>query len=149
MAATLSTAIVLPRFGAIELSERCIVRSSAAPIGRTSGRTSRSQQVAAELESQILRERLPAGTRLALRTELITRFSVSAPVINEALRILRERELVTVKPGPKGGVFVANPPPQVRLGGIDLWFQGLSVEPEQLFEARRYLDQVFATVALH
>ncbi|MEU0466063.1 FCD domain-containing protein [Amycolatopsis sp. NPDC006131] len=122
--------------------------SSAASSGRTPGRRSRSQQVAAELESQILSERLPPGTRLALRTELITRFSASAPVINEALRILRERDLVTVKPGPKGGVFVANPPPQVRLGGIDLWFQGLSVEPEQLFEARRYLDQVFATVAL-
>jgi DNA-binding FadR family transcriptional regulator len=61
---------------------------------------------------------------------------------------LRERDLVSVKPGPNGGVFVASPPPQVRLGGIDLWFQGLSVAPEELFEARQYLDHLFATVAL-
>lgn len=111
-------------------------------------RASRAQQVAAELEAQILGERLSAGTRLALRTELIVRFAVSAPIINEALRILRERDLIMVKPGPNGGVFVANPPPQVRLGGIDLWFQGLHVEPEALFEAREHLDRLFATVAL-
>jgi DNA-binding FadR family transcriptional regulator len=68
--------------------------------------------------------------------------------MNEALRILRERDLVEVKPGPNGGVFVANPPPQVRLGGIDLWHQGLAVDPEQLFEARRYLDTMFPAVAM-
>lgn len=110
-------------------------------------RTSRGQQVAAKLEAQILDERLPSGTRLGLRTELISRFEVSAPVINEALRILRERDLVEVRPGPNGGVFVANPPPHVRLGGIDVWHQGLSVDPEKLFEARRQLDRLFATVA--
>lgn len=104
--------------------------------------------MASGIETQILEERLSAGTRLGLRTELIARFGVSATVINEALGILRERDLVEVKPGPNGGVFISNPPPQVRLGGIDVWHQGLSVDPEHLFEARRYLDNLFAPVAL-
>jgi DNA-binding FadR family transcriptional regulator len=111
-------------------------------------RGSRAQRVAAELETEILAARAAPGTRLGLRTELITRFAVSPAVMNEALRILRERDLVDVRPGPNGGVFVANPPPQVRLGGIDLWHHGLSVDPEQLFEARRHLDGMFPAVAM-
>ncbi|HEY2204689.1 MAG TPA: FCD domain-containing protein [Pseudonocardia sp.] len=111
-------------------------------------RGSRAQQVAAELEAQILTDRAAPGDRLGLRTELITRFGVSPAVMNEALRILRERDLVDVRPGPNGGVFVANPPPQVRLGAVDLWHQGLTVDPEQLFEARRYLDGLFPSVAM-
>jgi DNA-binding FadR family transcriptional regulator len=118
------------------------------PPDQARTRSSRAQQVAAELQAQILAEHVTSGTRLALRTDLIAQFKVSSPVMNEALRILRERDLVSVKPGPNGGVFVANPPPQIRLGGIDLWFQGLNVAPEDLFEARRYLDHLFAPVAL-
>jgi DNA-binding FadR family transcriptional regulator len=108
---------------------------------------SRAQQIAAEIEAEILSTRVPAGTRLGLRTDLIARFGASPPVMNEALRILRERDLVTVKPGPNGGVIVGNPPPQLRLGGIDVWHQGLSVEPEQLFEARSQLDTLLTTAA--
>ena len=68
--------------------------------------------------------------------------------MNEALRILRERDLVTVRPGPNGGVIVDNPPPQLRLGGIDVWHQGLTIEPEQLFDARSHLDTLLTTVAV-
>jgi DNA-binding FadR family transcriptional regulator len=111
-------------------------------------RGSRAQQIAAELEAEILASRHPAGTRLGLRTDLITRFGVSPAVMNEALRILRERSLVTVRPGPNGGVIVDSPPPQVRLGGIDVWHQGLTIDPEQLFDARSHLDTLLTTVAL-
>jgi DNA-binding FadR family transcriptional regulator len=111
-------------------------------------RRSRAQQVAGDLEARILDERHTTGTRLGLRTELITSYGVSPAVMNEALRILRERGLVEVRPGPNGGVFVDSPPPQVRLGGIDVWHQGLVGDPEQLFEARRHLDTLFAPVAL-
>jgi DNA-binding FadR family transcriptional regulator len=108
---------------------------------------SRAQQIAAEIEGGILSDRLPAGTRLGLRTELITRYDVSPPVMNEALRILRERDLVTVRPGPNGGVMVASPPPQLRLGGIDVWHQGLTAGPEKLFEARSQLDLLLTMTA--
>jgi DNA-binding FadR family transcriptional regulator len=110
-------------------------------------RRSRAQQVAADLEARILDGRHTSGTRLGLRTDLITSYGVSPAVMNEALRILRERGLVEVRPGPNGGVFVDSPPPQVRLGGIDVWHQGLLGDPERLFEARSHLDNLFAPVA--
>jgi DNA-binding FadR family transcriptional regulator len=103
--------------------------------------------IAADLEREILAQRLDSGARFALRTELIERFGVSANTMNEALRILRERGVVSVKPGAQGGVFIAHPPPQVRLGVIDLWFRGLLVDAVDLFEARSLLEDSFATVA--
>jgi DNA-binding FadR family transcriptional regulator len=111
-------------------------------------RRSRAQEIATDLEERILGERLGNGTRIGLRTDLIEHYRASPAVMNEALRILRERDLVEVKTGPTGGVFVTNPPPQVRLGGIDVWHQTMSVDPEQLFESRRLMDNMFATTAL-
>ncbi|NMH96857.1 FadR family transcriptional regulator [Pseudonocardia sp. K10HN5] len=97
---------------------------------------------------EILRAGHPAGTRLGLRTELISRFEVSPGVMNEALRLLRDRELITVKPGPSGGVFTADQPPGVRLGALDLWFQGLTVPPLEIFESRTLLEELFNNLAL-
>ncbi|MEU6646723.1 FCD domain-containing protein [Saccharomonospora sp. NPDC046836] len=110
--------------------------------------SSRAQQVADEIETELLTSRAPAGSRVGLRTELIQRFEVSPSVMNEALRILRDRDLITVKPGVNGGVFVASHTPHVRLAGMDLWFRGGNQDPRQLFEARAYLEDVFARVAL-
>jgi DNA-binding FadR family transcriptional regulator len=110
--------------------------------------TSRAEDVAAKLEMEILRAALPAGSRLGLRTELIGRFEVSPGVMNEALRLLRDRELIVVKPGPSGGVFTADQPPGVRLGALDLWFQGLTVPPLEIFESRTLLEEMFNNLAL-
>jgi DNA-binding FadR family transcriptional regulator len=68
------------------------------------------------------------------------RFGISPTVMNETLRILRDRELVTVRPGPGGGITVASAPPQVRVGALDLWFQPSTPHPLDLFEARLYLE---------
>jgi DNA-binding FadR family transcriptional regulator len=118
------------------------------PGEQRTGRRSRGQEIAADLEARILHERLGGGTKIALRSDLIEHYGASPAVMNEALRILRERDLVEVRPGPTGGVFVTNPPPQVRLGGIDVWHQTISIDPVQLFEARRLMDNMFATMAL-
>src|SRR5262245_66645054 len=91
-----------------------LVRPSTPAADQAPG--SRAQQIAAEIEAQILSDRIPAGARLGLRTDLIRRFGVSPPVMNEALRILRERDLVTVKPGPNGGVIVGNRSEERRVG---------------------------------
>lgn len=109
---------------------------------------SRAQQVAVEVENELLAAHTPVGTSLGRRTDLMERFRVSPTVINEALRILRDRGLVVVKPGPGGGVFVASRPPQVRLGALDLWFSGTGTDPLDLFEARMHLEDVLTRVAV-
>ena len=114
----------------------------------TRAASSRAEDIANRIEMEILRSGDPAGTRLGLRTDLITRFRVSPGVMNEALRLLRDRELITVKPGPSGGVFTADQPPGVRLGALDLWFQGLTIPPLEIFESRTLLEEMFNNLAL-
>lgn len=114
----------------------------------TRGGPSRAEDIADRIEMEILRSGQPAGTRMGLRTELISRFEVSPGVMNEALRLLRDRELITVKPGPSGGVFTADQPPGVRLGALDLWFQGLTIPPLEIFESRTLLEEMFNNLAL-
>ena len=103
-------------------------------------RSSRAERVAADLEHEILSARLPVGAHLGRRSEIMDRFGISPTVMNETLRILRDRDLVTVRPGPGGGITVASAPPQVRLGALDLWFQPSTPHPLDLFEARLYLE---------
>lgn len=103
-------------------------------------RSSRAEVVAADLEQEIMSERLPVGSHLGRRSELMDRFGISPTVMNETLRILRDRDLVSVRPGPGGGITVANTPPQVRTGALDLWFQPSNPHPLDLFEARLYLE---------
>jgi DNA-binding FadR family transcriptional regulator len=109
---------------------------------------SRAQQVAREVEDEILTARTPVGTSLGRRTDLMERFGVSPTIVNEALRILRDRGLVVVRPGPGGGVFVATVSPQVRLGALDLWFSASGTDPLELFEARAHLEDILTSVAV-
>jgi len=103
-------------------------------------RSSRAERVAADLEHEILSARLPVGAHLGRRSEIMDRFGISPTVMNETLRILRDRDLVAVRPGPGGGITVASAPPQVRLGALDLSFQTSTPHPLDLFEARLYLE---------
>ena len=59
---------------------------------------------------------LESGTRLGTKEELRIECGVSVGTLNEALRLLQARGLVTVRPGPGGGLFAARPSPMVRLG---------------------------------
>lgn len=113
----------------------------------TPGRRSRAEQVASDVEDEILEARLPVGAHLGRRTEFMERFGISPTIMNEALRILRSRGLVSVRPGARGGVFVASVPPQVRLGAMDLWFHDSGTHPLDLFEARVHLEERLTAVA--
>ena len=76
-------------------------------------RSSRAERVAADLEHEILSEQLPVGSHLGRRSELMDRFGISPTEMNETLRILRDRDLVSGRPGPGGGITVGSAPPPV------------------------------------
>lgn len=109
---------------------------------------SRAERLAVEIEREILEGRRQADERLGLRTELIERYGVSPSVMNEALQILRERDLVVVKRGASGGIYVKYVPPQLRVGTVDVWFSGVT-DVRDLFAARRSLEGLLSETALH
>jgi DNA-binding FadR family transcriptional regulator len=77
-------------------------------------RGSRSDALVERLESAI--RDLTPGSRIGTKLELRVQLGVAAPTLNEAVRVLQARGLVESRPGPRGGLFVADQSPVVRLG---------------------------------
>ena len=77
------------------------------------------------------------GQRLGSKEDLRRRCQVSVGTFNEAVRIAQARGLVTLRPGPGGGLFAAVPSPMVRLGNVVLALDG---EPTSVADAVRIRD---------
>ncbi|CAM5357739.1 GntR family transcriptional regulator [Streptomyces canarius] len=100
--------------------------------GMASNRAEQAAERVAELVDSV-----PPGSRLGTKEELRTLCAVSVGTFNEALRLLQARGLVTVRPGPGGGLFSAEQSPIVRLGNSVL---ALDARQHDVTEAVRIRD---------
>jgi DNA-binding FadR family transcriptional regulator len=78
-------------------------------------RVPRAEAVARDVEAQVLGGGLAPGARLGTKDDLRQRFGVAVATVNEAVRLLEMRGLIEARPGPGGGVFVANSSVRVAL----------------------------------
>jgi DNA-binding FadR family transcriptional regulator len=93
-------------------------------------------------------DNVAAGSRLGTKEELRTLCGVSVGTFNEALRILQTRGLVTVKPGPGGGLFSAEQSPMVRLGNSVLALDARANDVADAVRIRDALDPLLIEDAL-
>ncbi|MFC8228863.1 FadR/GntR family transcriptional regulator [Streptomyces sp. NPDC057287] len=93
-------------------------------------------ELAAEKVTELI-DAVPPASRLGTKEELRTLCGVSVGTFNEALRLLQTRGLVTVKPGPGGGLFSAEQSPMVRLGNSVL---ALDAQANDVADAVRIRD---------
>lgn len=108
--------------------------------------SSRAHDVADHLSRMI--EGMRPGDRVGTKEELRQRLSVAMGTMNEAVRLLQERGLVTIKSGPKGGLSVAAPNTTVNLGQL---VQASRGEPSAVREAesvRNALEPLVVLAAL-
>lgn len=77
---------------------------------RPIGELGRAEQVEERLIELIAGGHLRPGDRLPPEAELARTFGVSTVTVREALRVLRERELLVTRRGRGGGSFVAHQP---------------------------------------
>ncbi|MFF1273091.1 FadR/GntR family transcriptional regulator [Streptomyces marokkonensis] len=113
------------------------------PRQTSSGRAERAADKVAELI-----ESVPPGSRLGTKEELRTLCEVSVGTFNEALRLLQARGLVTVKPGPGGGLFSAEQSPMVRLGNSVLALDARANDVADAVRIRDALDPLLIEDAL-
>ena len=73
------------------------------------------------LEERIIGDGLKPGHRLGLKSELQQEFGVAGPTIDQALKLLVNDGLISIRRGPGGGVFVERSHPVMRLGSKQLW----------------------------
>lgn len=103
---------------------------------------SRAEAVARAIEAEIESGCLPVGHRLGTKDDLRTRFAVAPATLNEALRILDIKGVISARPGPGGGVFRAAPSGRPLHGSL-----GLDVDADAtLAEWREIRDSLEAPV---
>jgi DNA-binding FadR family transcriptional regulator len=98
------------------------------------------------LEDRIMGGALEPGDRIGLKSELQEEFDVSGPTLDQALKLLENDGLVTLRRGPKGGVFVARLEPVLRLGSKQLWAHNASSLGENI-ELREALTSLLGVSA--
>jgi DNA-binding FadR family transcriptional regulator len=99
---------------------------------------SRSEQVARVIAASV--KTIGPGGRLGTKEELRMRCGVSVGTLNEAIRLLQSRGLVSVRPGPGGGLFACEPPPMVRLGNVMLALDSRAASVSDAVRIRNALD---------
>ena len=107
---------------------------------------SRAEMAAAQIAA-LARAHGP-GARLGTKDELRALTGVSVGTFNEALRLAQVRGLVTVRPGPGGGLFVAEPSPMVRLGNSVLALDADQTSVEDAIRIRDALDPLLVEDAV-
>lgn len=99
-----------------------VPRSRTEATGLPAVRVTRAEELARHLEQEIVEGGMRAGDRLGTKEDLRQRFGFAVATINEAVRLLENRGLITARSGPGGGVFVANASSRVRLNHLVLGF---------------------------
>lgn len=111
-------------------------------------RYSRAEAVAQRIEERIAEQALPSGHRLGTKESLRREFDVAAATFNESVRLLSSRGTIAVRPGVKGGIFVASPPALVRMGRKMLELSGDSVSVSDCLAMRNALEPLVTREAM-
>ena len=108
---------------------------------------SRAEDVVVYVEGAIDQRGLRPGDHIGTRADLRDETGVARATINEAIRLLQERQRIVLRPGPGGGLFVAQTDPVVRLGRTLLTVHGEPLAVAGAIEVREYLEPLVAAHA--
>ncbi|PJC86139.1 FadR family transcriptional regulator [Vibrio sp. HA2012] len=115
---------------------------SPAQVGRA------SEDIALQIESAILNETLLPGDSLPSERELQLQFGTGRGVIREAIRALKQKGLIEIRKGPKGGAFIK----QVDVSNISeslaLFLKQKHIGAYEIAEFRESVDQSIALLAM-
>jgi GntR family transcriptional regulator, transcriptional repressor for pyruvate dehydrogenase complex len=114
--------------------------SATAPVFQSLGRRSAYLDVADRIRATIFRDKLALFQRMPSERDLAAQFGVSRVVVREAIRTLETSGLVTVKKGPKGGIFVTQDYERPIVDTITNLLAGGEANLDNLFEMRLLIE---------
>lgn len=99
-----------------------------------------AELVARSLRSEIVRGQVAVGEPLPPEATLIERFGVSRPTLRAALHILEVEQLVEVRRGSRGGVWVRSPSVEVMAQRAGAYLQHRRVTVDDVHRARGLVE---------
>lgn len=114
-------------------------QSQNAPVPRT-----RAEQLADVVEARIRESNLHSGASVGTIASLRRDTKYSYATVSEAVRLLRDRGVIEVRPGRHGGLFVADRSPAVRLRQTLLHVHADSAQVADAIELREHLELLIA-----
>ena len=130
-----------------------LTRNEAAPsqgggaLFKSLGRKKAYEEVADQIRERIFAQHLRVFDRLPTERELAEQFGVSRMAVREAIRTLELTGLLTVRKGPKGGIFVAQDYDRPISDSIVNLLAGGEASLENLFEVRELVEPYAASRA--
>jgi GntR family transcriptional repressor for pyruvate dehydrogenase complex len=106
-----------------------------------------SDVLADDLRRVILGQRMPEGTPLPSESELVEELDLSRATVREALRLLEEDGLISVKRGPRGGIRVRHPDAEHVARSLTLRLGLTDASLGDLMEVRTMLEPAIAGLA--
>lgn len=107
---------------------------------------SRPEAIRRTIEARILEGKMQPGDRLGLKSELQKEFDVAGPTIAQALTLLTNDGLISMRRGPGGGIFVERSRPVLRRGTQRL-AMGTAQSLAENIELREQINPLLAVSA--
>ncbi|HVR52531.1 MAG TPA: FCD domain-containing protein [Pseudorhodoferax sp.] len=105
------------------------------------------EEIATQIRTELAEGRLKVGNRLPAERALALQFGVSRNTLREALRSLEHAGLLLLRKGASGGAFISQGSGNALMTSMmDLFHMG-SVTPDQLTEARIWIEGVIVREA--
>lgn len=106
------------------------------------------EEVALQIEAAILEGHLKPGDRLPSERELQVQFNTSRGVIREALQALKQKSLIEIKKGAKGGAYIREVEVATVGESLALFIKRQPMSPYHLIEFRESLDRAITPLAI-
>jgi DNA-binding FadR family transcriptional regulator len=111
----------------------------------------RAEATARQIFTEVAEAGWPVGMLLGSEADLMARYHVSRAVLREAVRVLEHHQVVRMRRGPGGGLFVIEPGIEAVTEAVALYVDRRGIAPLHLFEVRgtvemTVLDRVIATL---
>jgi DNA-binding FadR family transcriptional regulator len=120
--------------------------STPSPVSNAAPQT-RAETLAERLERRILDDRLEPGDFLDTLDGLRSASGFARSTVSEAVRLLRERGLLEIRPGRGGGLYVAHANPVIRLRHTLLTVRDAPVSVVDAIAVREALEGLIASDA--
>jgi len=100
----------------------------------------KSQHVARLLLDRIVEENLHQGSSFGTEAELLEQYQVSRPTLRESLRILESQGVLSLRPGPKGGIIVEKPSIDILAHSFSVFLRIHDVPLIEILRARMAIE---------